>query len=338
MTFKLGLTGSIGMGKSTTAVMFADLGCAVWDADARSTGSILSKALLSGPSLQLSRVLSSMARLRATGFARYWQPTVRHCHGSRKSCIPWWQGIAWRSSANPGRIGVFDIPLLFETGGDAEMDATVCVHVASDRQRARVLARGIMGDADLERILARQMPIADKLARADYTVETDSLDHARAQVEDICPANQRLTAPCVKSSSIPRPRASIPETGDRIVEIGAVELLNHVPTGRTYHQYVNPERSMPQEAFEVHGLGDDFLRDKPLFAKIVDELLDFITGAKLVIHNAGFDVKFLNAELRWAGRPPLPADCAIDTLDIARRRFPGSPASLDALCRRFQYR
>ncbi|MCC1492447.1 DNA polymerase III subunit epsilon [Cognatishimia sp. F0-27] len=126
-----------------------------------------------------------------------------------------------------------------------------------------------------------------------------------------------------------------PEAGDRIVEIGGVELMNHVPTGRTYHQYINPERSMPQEAFEVHGLGDDFLRDKPLFAAIADDFLKFVDGAKLVIHNAAFDMKFLNAELRWASRPLLPNDAAIDTLEIARRRFPGSPASLDALCRRF---
>lgn len=126
-----------------------------------------------------------------------------------------------------------------------------------------------------------------------------------------------------------------PEQGDRIVEIGAVELYNHMPTGKTYHQYINPERAMPAEAFAVHGLGDDFLRDKPVFAKIVDEFRAFIGESKLVIHNAAFDVKFLNAELRWAKRPLLAADCAIDTLDIARRRFPGSPASLDALCRRF---
>jgi DNA polymerase-3 subunit epsilon len=126
-----------------------------------------------------------------------------------------------------------------------------------------------------------------------------------------------------------------PEQGDRIVEIGAVELFNHLPTGRTYHQYINPERAMPQEAFEVHGLGDDFLRDKPVFAQIVDDFRRFVEGAKLVIHNAAFDMKFLNAELGWANRPPLPRDCAIDTLEIARRRFPGSPASLDALCRRF---
>lgn len=126
-----------------------------------------------------------------------------------------------------------------------------------------------------------------------------------------------------------------PETGDRIVEIGAVELHNHVATGRTYHQYINPERAMPQEAFEVHGLGDDFLRDKPKFAEIGRAFLDFIGTAKLVIHNASFDMKFLNAELGWMNLPVLPMDQAIDTLDIARKRFPGSPASLDALCRRF---
>lgn len=126
-----------------------------------------------------------------------------------------------------------------------------------------------------------------------------------------------------------------PEEGDRIVEIGAVELSGYVPTGRTYHQYINPERSMPNEAFEVHGLGDDFLSDKPVFKRIGQEFLDFVGDAKLVIHNAAFDMKFLNAELGWAGLPTLPMDRAIDTLAIARKKFPGSPASLDALCRRF---
>lgn len=126
-----------------------------------------------------------------------------------------------------------------------------------------------------------------------------------------------------------------PTEGHRIVEIGAVELLNHLPTGRTYHQYINPERAMPKEAFEVHGLGDDFLRDKPVFKAIGQAFLDFIGDAKLVIHNAAFDMKFLNAELQWAGLPGLPWERAVDTLAIARQRFPGSPASLDALCRRF---
>lgn len=126
-----------------------------------------------------------------------------------------------------------------------------------------------------------------------------------------------------------------PEGGDRIVEIGAIELFNHVATGRTYHQYINPERSMPQDAFQVHGLGDDFLNDKPKFAEIGQAFLDFAQDSKLVIHNAAFDMKFLNAELGWINLPRLPWDQAIDTLAIARKRFPGSPASLDALCRRF---
>lgn len=126
-----------------------------------------------------------------------------------------------------------------------------------------------------------------------------------------------------------------PHDGDRIVEIGAVELLNHVPTGRTYHQYINPQRSMPKEAFDVHGLGDEFLADKPLFAEIAQDFIDFVGSDKMIIHNASFDMKFLNAELGWLNFAPLPMDQALDTLAIARRRFPGSPASLDALCRRF---
>ncbi|MDG4646957.1 DNA polymerase III subunit epsilon [Roseibacterium sp. SDUM158017] len=126
-----------------------------------------------------------------------------------------------------------------------------------------------------------------------------------------------------------------PSDGHRIVEIGAVELWHQVPTGRTYHQYINPGRPMPKEAFEVHGLGDEFLADKPAFADIVADFLEFVQADKLVIHNASFDMRFLNAELDWAGHRMLPLDQAIDTLAIAKRRFPGSPASLDALCRRF---
>ncbi|TXI01258.1 MAG: DNA polymerase III subunit epsilon [Pseudorhodobacter sp.] len=126
-----------------------------------------------------------------------------------------------------------------------------------------------------------------------------------------------------------------PSEGHRIVEIGAVELENHMPTGRIYHQYINPERAMPREAFEVHGLGDDFLRDKPVFKHVGQAFLDFIGDAKLVIHNAAFDVKFLNFELKLIGLPGIEWSRAIDTLAIARQKFPGSPASLDALCRRF---
>jgi DNA polymerase-3 subunit epsilon len=126
-----------------------------------------------------------------------------------------------------------------------------------------------------------------------------------------------------------------PSEGHRIVEIGIVEVVNLMPTGRTWHKYFNPQRPMPAEAFAVHGLGDEFLADKPLFSQLAQEFLDFVGDAQLVIHNAAFDMKFLNAELRGVGLPELPYARATDTLMIARKKFPGSPASLDALCRRF---
>ncbi len=126
-----------------------------------------------------------------------------------------------------------------------------------------------------------------------------------------------------------------PATGDRIVEIGGVELYNHMPTGRVYHQYINPERDMPEGAFAVHGLSAQFLSDKPVFKAIADAFLEFVGDAKLVIHNASFDMKFLNAELKWSGQQALPWSQAVDTLEIARRKFPGAQNSLDALCRRF---
>lgn len=127
-----------------------------------------------------------------------------------------------------------------------------------------------------------------------------------------------------------------PSEGHRVVEIGAVELWNHLPTGRTWHQYINPERPMPKEAFEIHGISDEMLRDKPVFARVAQDFLAFIGGdAALIAHNASFDFKFLNAELFAAGLPPLDSRRMVDTIQIARARFPGAPASLDALCRRF---
>ena len=126
-----------------------------------------------------------------------------------------------------------------------------------------------------------------------------------------------------------------PDEGHRLVEVGCLEVFNHVPTGNVFHRYINPERDMPEGAFRVHGLSAEFLSDKPKFAEVVDEFLEFIGDAELVIHNAGFDMTFLNAELKWVGRPPLASSRAIDTLMIARKRFPGAQNSLDALCRRF---
>ncbi|NCF79485.1 MAG: DNA polymerase III subunit epsilon [Alphaproteobacteria bacterium] len=126
-----------------------------------------------------------------------------------------------------------------------------------------------------------------------------------------------------------------PANGDRIVEIGCLELVNRLPTGQTYHVYINPERDVPREAEAVHGLSAKFLSDKPLFAEIADEFAAFVKGAALIIHNASFDMKFLNAELAKLGRDDLRDNQIIDTLAMARKKFPGAPASLDALCRRF---
>jgi DNA polymerase-3 subunit epsilon len=126
-----------------------------------------------------------------------------------------------------------------------------------------------------------------------------------------------------------------PADGHRIVEVGAVELVNHIPTGRVFHQYINPERPMPREALAVHGLDDAFLRDKPVFAAIAEALLAFLAEAPLVIHNAGFDITFLNAEFGRIGRPVLSLARAVNTLELAKRRFPGAQVSLDALCKRF---
>ena len=124
------------------------------------------------------------------------------------------------------------------------------------------------------------------------------------------------------------------EAGHRIVEVACIELMNHLPTGRVFHRYVNPERAMTAEALEIHGLDDEFLGQHPVFAAVADELIDFIGEGPLVIHNAEFDLRFLNAELKRLERPAI-ACRFTDTLSLARRRFPGAQASLDALCRRF---
>jgi DNA polymerase III subunit epsilon len=127
-----------------------------------------------------------------------------------------------------------------------------------------------------------------------------------------------------------------PRSGDRLVEIAGVELINFIPTGRTYHTYLNPERNMPEEAFRVHGLSAEFLSAHRLFAHVADEFLDFVADAKLVIHNAEFDVGFLNHELGRLAKPAIGMHRVVDTLAIARRRHPGAPASLDALCLRYR--
>ncbi|MGP6088691.1 dephospho-CoA kinase [Antarctobacter jejuensis] len=195
MKFKLGLTGSIGMGKSTTAQMFADLGCAVWDADAAvhrlygpGGAAVDPIAAVFPGAIDNSTVSRDALRgiIAADPTALKRIETIVHplVQQDRQQFI----------AAHPDAIGVFDIPLLFETGGDAEMDATACVNVSRETQRQRVLARGTMTAEDLDRILTRQMPNEEKCARATWVIETDTLEHARAQVHSVVRAiEQRLT-------------------------------------------------------------------------------------------------------------------------------------------------
>jgi DNA polymerase III subunit epsilon len=126
-----------------------------------------------------------------------------------------------------------------------------------------------------------------------------------------------------------------PASGHRIVEIGCIEILNSIPTGQTFHFYLDPERDMPEEAFRVHGISAESLIGKPKFAEIAEKFLAFVGNAMLVAHNAEFDLRFVNAELTVLGHPPLGMERVVDTLALARRRHPGSPASLDALCQRY---
>lgn len=126
-----------------------------------------------------------------------------------------------------------------------------------------------------------------------------------------------------------------PTAGHRIIDIACLELVNHIPTGRSYQRYINPERDIPADALAVHGLTTEFLNDKPRFSEIAEELLTFIDGASLVIHNAEFDVRFINAEFQRLAKPTLDGNRIVDTLLLARQKFPGAPVSLDALCRRF---
>ncbi len=126
-----------------------------------------------------------------------------------------------------------------------------------------------------------------------------------------------------------------PIEGHRVIEIGCVELIDHFPTGREFQAYLNPERLVPMDSQRIHGITDEFLADKPLFAAVVDELIAFMGDAPLVIHNASFDLKFLNAELHRLGHPPIPFARAIDTIEIAKNKIPGARYSLDELCRRF---
>src|SRR6266404_3745149 len=301
----LGLTGSIGMGKSTTAKLFEEAGVPVYDADAavhkiyEAEAAPAIEAAFPGTTVngkvdrnKLSAKVvhdpAAMKRLEQIVHPMLGASRQKFLHDAEQSGAP---------------VAVVDVPLLFETGGEKRVDAVVVVTTTPEIQRERILARDNMTGEKLDAILARQLPDAEKRERADFVVDTShGLDPLR---------------------------------GDRLVEIGCVEIFNRMPTGQTFHRHLNPERDMPAEAFAVHGLSSEFLADKPLFVHVVEEFLEFIGDAPLVIHNASFDIGFINAELERIKRPPIARERLVDTLLLARRKHPGVSNRLDDLCSRY---
>ena len=207
---------------------------------------------------------------------------------------------------------------------------------AAEVQRARVLARPGMTAEKFAAIAAKQMPDAEKRQKAHFLVDTGrGFAAAERQVGDILRALAGTAGPRARPDGrdLKRTMREIildtettgtdPAAGDRVIEIGCVELVNQFPTGRTFHAYVNPQRSVSQGAFNVHGLSEAFLADKPVFAAVAEPLLEFVGDGRLVIHNAGFDIAFLNAEFARTGHPALDMMRVVDTLSLARRKHPG---------------
>jgi DNA polymerase III epsilon subunit/dephospho-CoA kinase len=349
--FVLGLTGSVAMGKSTTARFFSEAGVPVHDADAvvhqlyEGAAVPIIEAAFPGTTadgkvdrIKLgSRVMNDLAALRQLEAIVH--PLVQEAE----------RRFLAEAEASGAAVAVLDIPLLFETGGEQRVDAVV-VATAPPRSSARGCSeRPGMTAQRLEAMLARQMPDSEKRRHADFVVDTSrGFDDARTQVQEIL----RRVASNAETPALIRLPASRktfmreivfdtettgldPYQGHRLVEIGCIELVNRFPSGKVFHKYVNPERDMPAEAYGVHGLSAEFLKDKPFFSDICEELIEFIGDAPLVAHNANFDLGFLNAELERCGRVLVGRERLVDTLLLARRRHPAGPNGLDHLCGRY---
>ena len=235
------------------------------------------------------------------------------------------------------------MPLLFETGGDKAVDLVVVVSAGRSAQRARALARPGMSEAKFDGDPGPPDAGSAKsgAARIASSTRAATLEQTRAQAAGVLRALAAVPGGrhdrCVKSCSTPKRPASIRRKGHRLVEIGAVEIVNQIATGAVFHALINPERDVPEEAFRVHGHSTASLRDKPVFAAIVDEFLAFIGEDRLVIHNAEFDMRFLNAELATArARRRSPPSGSSTRCALARRKHPGAPNNLDALCDRYR--
>ena len=240
-------------------------------------------------------------------------------------------------------VAVLDIPLLLEGGGHRRVDVVVVVSAPAETQRARVLERPGMTEEKLDHLLARQMSDSQKRTHADFVVDTGAgLEPARiASAQHSAGAFQTVLRgakndSCARSSSTPRPPASILFRATAWSRSAASSSSTAFPPAPPSTAISIPERDMPAEAEAVHGLTVAFLSDKPRFTEVVHELIEFLGDAPLVIHNAGFDLAFLNAELKRCGRADIARDRAVDTLTLARRRHPGASNRLDDLCARYR--
>ena len=338
----VGLTGSIAMGKSTVAAMFAELGVPAFDADEAvrefyaGDGAKVVEAAFPGVLVE-GQVDRERLGARVLGDAEALKRLESLVHPAVAEARA---RFVERAAADGRRFVIVDVPLLFETGGEASVDLVVVVSAPAAIQRARALARAGMTEAKLEAILSRQTSDAEKRRRAHFVIDTrGSLEQTRAVVAQFMRAAAALAGAerAMREVVLDTETTGLnPADGHRVLEIGAVEIIHQSPTGKVFHALINPERDVPEDAVRVHGHTAAALKDKPVFASVVDDFLAFIGDSRLVIHNAEFDMRFVNAELARLGRDAIGMDRVVDTLALARKKHPGQPNSLDALCDRYR--
>ena len=340
--FILGLTGSLGMGKSTTAKFFADEGVPVHDADAavhrlyEGEAVPLIEAAFPGTT-EGGKVDRDKLGKRVLGDADAIKKLESIVHPLVAAARDRFLAEAEKRGA---KIAVLDIPLLYETGGERLCDAVVVVSAPAEMQRQRAFERPGMtrretrrhprqADAGCGKARPRRFR-GGYVARASRPRTSRCVKFSRRSLQ------WRITRNKMREIVLDTETTGLdPNQGHRLVELGCVELINRIPTGATFHAYLDPERDMPAEAFAIHGLSTEFLKGQKRFVEVVDDFLAFIADAPLVIHNAGFDHAFLCAELKRIERELIARDRLVDTLMLARRKHSAGPYNLDALCARY---